>query len=231
MMHEICPSCGNALQPFRGKLRCRLCGYHTHCCEGTPQPMTALERDAMTSLELMHPPRKLITAEGEVDLMSPSITEATDRLQPLIITIDNESRHGKSKSTIIDMTGVDRRALIAESYDLSHACGMGWLHFEEGRLTEKELDDLMPPPLYKHVSLSLDYVKGRAVKMTVFKAISNFHFNTPPEVKEYMFYPWYDHADHWLEELLKRVHPAYAEYRKELEKRKGASVSERALPE
>ena len=33
----ICPGCGRHLVEFRGKLVCKLCGYHEHCCEGSPQ--------------------------------------------------------------------------------------------------------------------------------------------------------------------------------------------------
>lgn len=35
---EPCPACGRPLETFRGKDRCRTCGYHVHCCEGIPQP-------------------------------------------------------------------------------------------------------------------------------------------------------------------------------------------------
>ena len=38
MSTEPCPGCGRELTEFRGKAICKSCGYHEHCCEGSPQP-------------------------------------------------------------------------------------------------------------------------------------------------------------------------------------------------
>lgn len=85
---------------------------------------------------------------------------------------------------MIDITGVDLRAFTKKVYELSAPAGRGLLHYVPGGLTDEEVDQLLKSTSPAAV-LSLDYVKGRGCKMTVWKdgggklIISN---------------PWFDHT-------------------------------------
>lgn len=93
----------------------------------------------------------------------------------------------------IDVTKVDPIKFVKEVYNLSVPQGLGFLHFEEGGLTDKEVEAILERgEKDKRIRLSMDYVKGRACKMTVFKDGDRLFFRAP----------WYDHTDRQLEELL-----------------------------
>jgi len=93
----------------------------------------------------------------------------------------------------IDVTSVNLVTLAKEAYKLSVLQGLGFLHFEEGGLTDEEAQGIVDS--YKDdkmVALSMDYVKGRACKMHVHREKGKLHIRSP----------WYDHTDAQLKELL-----------------------------
>lgn len=93
----------------------------------------------------------------------------------------------------LDLTGVDLVTLAKAAYALSIPKGMGFLHAKDGGLTDDEAKGLIQAG---SIALSLDYVHGRAVKLTVYR-------DTPNTLS--MRVPWYDHTDAQLDELLQRV--------------------------
>ncbi|MBA7555464.1 hypothetical protein ES705_48127 [subsurface metagenome] len=98
----------------------------------------------------------------------------------------------------IDITGIDLIKFIREVYKLSIPAGLGQLHFKEGGLTDEEaeeiLDEWKSDPKF---CLNMDYVKGRACKMIVFKEGKKLYIRSP----------WHDHTDMRLAMLLKAVWP------------------------
>ena len=98
----------------------------------------------------------------------------------------------------IDITEVNLIKFTKKVYSLSSPQGLGILHFQEGELTDNEAKELLK---YwkddKRIALSLDYVRGRACKMAIFRK----------ENRLYISVPWYDHTDKQLEKLLKSVWP------------------------
>ena len=101
-----------------------------------------------------------------------------------------------SENTDIEVTGVDLRELVRAAYDLSRPQGLGFLHFQQGSLTDEEVDALVKPPPYGRTLVSLDYVKGRACKFAVWADENG---------KRWIRGDWYDHTDADLSELLERV--------------------------
>lgn len=95
---------------------------------------------------------------------------------------------------MIDLTGVDLVALAKAAYDLSKPQGMGFLHYEPGGLTDEQAQSLVNDE-GNRCALSLDYVAGRAVKLTVFRDGDKLAMRDS----------WYDHSDSQLRELLTRV--------------------------
>ena len=91
-----------------------------------------------------------------------------------------------------EITGVDLKKFVKECYNLSRPQGLGHLHFEPGELTDEEAVDLINED--SRTPVSLDYVKGRAVKMTVHKQ----------DGKLFVSDNWYDHSEEDLNTLLER---------------------------
>lgn len=74
------------------------------------------------------------------------------------------------KQNEINLNGVDLIKLTQVAYDLSVPQGLGFLHSENGSLSQEEAKDLVDPfSKDKNIALGLDYVKGRAVKLNVFR--------------------------------------------------------------
>lgn len=98
----------------------------------------------------------------------------------------------------IDFKGIDPIKFIKEVYELSVPQGLGFLHFKEGELTEDEAKEILDfSKDNKMHFLDMDYIKGRACKMTVFREGKKLFFRIP----------WYDHTDIQSEKLLKAVWP------------------------
>jgi hypothetical protein len=91
---------------------------------------------------------------------------------------------------MIDITGVDLVKFVKKAYELSGPQGLGFLHAKGGSLTDEETQELIRPT--GRIALSMDYVHGRACKMTVFREGDRL------EIRD----TWYDHSDLLLERLL-----------------------------
>jgi hypothetical protein len=97
---------------------------------------------------------------------------------------------------MIKITGVDLREFVKAVYDLSRSQGLGALHYTPGPLTDAEADEIVAQrTLESDIPISMDYVRGRACKMTVFQKGDDLFIRGS----------WFDHSDHQLAELLKRV--------------------------
>ena len=94
---------------------------------------------------------------------------------------------------MIEVTGCDLVELAKAAYDLSVPQGLGFLHFEEGGLSDDEAKSLIKEDSLS--PLSLDYVKGRACKLTVFKDNDRLYINDK----------WFDHTEGQLAELVSRI--------------------------
>jgi len=98
----------------------------------------------------------------------------------------------------IDVTGIDLIKFIREVYRLSVPAGLGRLHFIEGELTDEEakgISDIWKND--KQFALEMDYIKGRACKITVFRDRNRIYIRSP----------WHDHTDMRLAKLLKAIWP------------------------
>jgi len=95
---------------------------------------------------------------------------------------------------MIDVTGVPLKSLIAAAYGLSVPQGLGILHFKPGSLSDEEVDEILRMGTPR-IPVSMDYVKGRACKFTVFAN----------DGKHYINNRWYDHSDVVLGVLLAEV--------------------------
>jgi hypothetical protein len=91
---------------------------------------------------------------------------------------------------MIDITGVDLAKFAQKAYALSSRQGMGMQANPETTLSDADAQKLVQPT--GHIALSMDYVNGRACKLTVFRE----------DGKLSMRDAWYDHTDSQLRELL-----------------------------
>ena len=94
---------------------------------------------------------------------------------------------------MIDITGSDLKEVVKSAYDLSSPQGLGILHFKEGSLTNEEAESFIKP--HGNIALSLDYVNGRACKLTVWQ----------DEEKLYIRDQWFDHSEDQLLQLIERI--------------------------
>lgn len=97
---------------------------------------------------------------------------------------------------MIDITGVDLRQFVKEVYRLSSPQGRGVFRFQDGPLDDETVDRIIANE-DRHIAVSMDYVRGRACKMTVFKENDGLAINDS----------WFDHSDSQLRELLVSVVP------------------------
>lgn len=96
---------------------------------------------------------------------------------------------------MIDISRASIADIVGAAYNLSRPQGMGQLHYRPGPLSAEEIEHIIGTQLRQGnpiSRLSMDYIKGRAVKMTVFITGG----------KKYIRFPWYDHSKGQLEELL-----------------------------
>ncbi len=94
---------------------------------------------------------------------------------------------------MIDITNVDLVDFAKKVYELSVPQGLGRLQFTDEPLSDKEAKQIVA--LYAQSSayaLDMDYVKGRACKMTAFR--NNGILQIPDS--------WYDHTDKCFDLLL-----------------------------
>lgn len=95
---------------------------------------------------------------------------------------------------MIDITGVDLHKFVKEAYALSKPQGLGLMHFQEGALDDKTVEEILSCG-DSRIAASMDYVHGRAVKMVVFKKDDRL------EIRD----SWFDHSDSQLRQLLQAV--------------------------
>jgi len=95
-------------------------------------------------------------------------------------------------SNMIDITGASLIRAAQCAYTLSAPQGLGFLHFEEGGLSDNEAEGLIDGGCRHNFPLSMDYVKGRSCKFHVYKK----------EGRLYIAKSWYDHTEEDLKTLL-----------------------------
>jgi hypothetical protein len=94
---------------------------------------------------------------------------------------------------MINITGVDLVKFAQKAYSLSVPQGMGFIHYTSDPLTDDEARGLIKDEgTCNRVVLDMDYVKGRACKITVFRTNGRLLINDS----------WYDHTDWAFEGLL-----------------------------
>ena len=93
---------------------------------------------------------------------------------------------------MIDITGSDLVKVAQAVYDLSKPQGMGFLHAKSGGLSDEQAKSLIQEG---RIALRMDYVSGRACKMTVFR----------DQGKLLIRDNWYDHSENQLMELIDRI--------------------------
>lgn len=91
---------------------------------------------------------------------------------------------------------LDLVKLVKEAYRLSAPQGLGFLHFTPSPLSTEEAKQFIIPKSTCNIVLHMDYVHGRAVKLTV-KKNADGTFSLPDS--------WYDHTDEQYKELLEAV--------------------------
>jgi hypothetical protein len=97
----------------------------------------------------------------------------------------------------IDVTGIDLVKFAQDVYDLSSPQGLGFIHATPAPLADDEARAIVErerPGGF--IALSMDYVRGRACKMSVHREGEKL---TIPD-------RWFDHSDDQLDELLARHH-------------------------
>ena len=94
---------------------------------------------------------------------------------------------------MIDITGFNLVDVVKNVYDLSKPQGAGFLHYEEGGLTDDEALSLIDPS--DQIPIMMDYVKGRACKFNVYMKDGRLLIHDA----------WYDHTAADLQELIHRL--------------------------
>jgi len=106
------------------------------------------------------------------------------------------------------ITGVDLVKFAQKVYELSRPQGAGFMHFTLEPLSEEDAKSMMiknPFPGDGQCIMTMDYVKGRACKMQVFKTGEDLFIGDS----------WYDHTDNQLAELLEAfniIPPQFGEH-------------------
>ena len=91
---------------------------------------------------------------------------------------------------MIDITGIDLVEFAKKVYELSVPQGLGILHYSAEPITDEEAKQFIQEDSY--IALNMDYVKGRACKMVVWRK----------DGKLTIADSWYDHTDRIYQELL-----------------------------
>ena len=94
---------------------------------------------------------------------------------------------------MINITDADLTELVKAAYNLSSPVGMGFLHYQEGELSDDEANALIDND--SNIPVSLDYVKGRACKLSVFADEGNLYIRDN----------WFDHSESQLDLLLSSI--------------------------
>ena len=111
---------------------------------------------------------------------------------------------------MIDITGVDLVKFVKAVYDFSVPQGLGFLHATDEPLTDDEAKQYIIDQEGRS-AVSMDYVKGRACKMHVYREGNKLLL---PDT-------WYDHTDRIYDELLSK----FGFTRKQAEQEHGCSCN------
>lgn len=84
---------------------------------------------------------------------------------------------------------------VRTAYNLSRPQGMGFLHAQPGDMTEEEAEQVIN--ITPGRSIRLDYVKGRAVKLSIEKDDEGYYVNDHGN--------WYDHGPRLWDEFKSTV--------------------------
>jgi hypothetical protein len=96
----------------------------------------------------------------------------------------------------LNISGVDLKELVKAAYRFSRPQGLGFLHFQEGDLTDEEAQLFVDAgQKYFGGGLNLDYVKGRACKLSA----------TVRNGELFISGRWFDHSEDDLQNLLSAV--------------------------
>lgn len=104
------------------------------------------------------------------------------------------------KDQYIEITGIDLSKFVAACYEFSRPQGMGWLHAQDGPLDQETIDGILNAKTgHGSIILSMDYVHGRAVKMTVYRKKGGLL------KKDRLFIRnrWFDHSPWHIEQVFK----------------------------
>jgi len=97
--------------------------------------------------------------------------------------------------SFIDVSSCSIEQLVKTAYDLSVPVGMGLYHFSPDPMSDDLFHETMEQCTHRN-RISLDYVKGRQVKFTIWM--------DPDAQKHYIRPQWYDHTTENLVVLLTR---------------------------
>ena len=92
---------------------------------------------------------------------------------------------------MIDITGIDLAKFVSKVYELSAPKGLGFIHYTPKPLDDSDIKDIINTK-HENIILSMDYIYGRACKMTVWEKDGKWIIKDS----------WYDHEDSKLQELL-----------------------------
>jgi len=94
----------------------------------------------------------------------------------------------------IEITGVNLKTLVKIAYGLSQPQGLGHFHYQKGDLSDEDIEAIVKggEEDLEFIAVSMDYVKGRAVKLTVRR--DDGRLSIPNK--------WFDHTDAQLRDLL-----------------------------
>ena len=95
---------------------------------------------------------------------------------------------------MIEITGCDLSEFIKKVYELSAPRGLGFLHAKDGPLEDSKVESILMDGCDR-IAVEMDYVNGRACKMTVFKK----------DGRIFILDKWYDHTEDELCELISSI--------------------------
>ena len=137
------------------------------------------------------------------------------------VTVQYKDSRESATYDIVDLTGGDLCKLIQAAFDISRPQGMGFLHYSPDHvITDEEAKEMVTDANIgvhltgSHVALNLDYVRGRAVKLTVFLATEEQRKHNliaralPAEWTHWAYADWYDHSREQMEQIVEAAKPA-----------------------
>ena len=105
----------------------------------------------------------------------------------------------------IDLTGYDLPTLIQTAYRLSTPRGLGFFQATSGDLPLEEAQEWVDRTSGPIVATSADYIRGRSVKVTVYRAVDGD--GCPDGVEMFMLPDWFDHTRRDFAALLDEAAP------------------------